>query len=114
MRCTMTRVLPEPGPATISSGPSDVRHRLPLRGFRPSRMRSPRSAVDATTPESINEPASRSLQRVGSSPRSLLHVDSNWKALTQVLEVGDDQDLFELLLTGLDGVHHAVAALLVL
>ena len=38
MRCAMTRVLPEPGPARISSGPSIVVTASRCGGLRSSRM----------------------------------------------------------------------------
>ena len=42
MRVVSTRVLPEPAPASTSSGPVDVQHGLALRGIQAARAASRR------------------------------------------------------------------------
>src|SRR3954447_6596714 len=48
MRWVSTRVLPEPAPARISSGPSPCSTASRWGGFRPARRDSTRSAVSGT------------------------------------------------------------------
>src|SRR3954452_7267812 len=49
MRWVSTRVLPEPAPARISSGPSPCSTASRWGGFRPARRDSTRSAVSGTS-----------------------------------------------------------------
>src|SRR5437763_7921421 len=121
----MTRVLPEPGPARIKSGPSTCDTASRWCGFRTSRRFFPgrdpvwvaastiRVVIVPCTPSPQNN-CSASTDCVGTPRRRFSDLNSYRKPLPQILEVGDDQDLLELGLDRLNGFDNAIAPVLVL
>src|SRR5579859_930536 len=139
-RWTMTRVLPDPGPARINSGPATVATASRWCGFNPAKNRSARSVVVVVViagRQLYTSPCDCSpRQRLPLSPRNCPmdtpsrseisadsvrtperrfgNFDPHGKAIPQVFEMGDNQDLLELGFDRLNRFDDPIAAVLIL